>query len=79
MNNAKTKIMTWVDALPRVNETQFPARRDEIAKMVAEAEQLMRQADELRGKAYFASLTLEGDARGHWSNAEVEQAKKIAG
>jgi len=48
------KIMPWIDELEGAAATNFPARRDEIAAMMAEAAELVRKADELRGKAYFA-------------------------
>ncbi|WP_322075523.1 stable inheritance protein KleA [Burkholderia cenocepacia] len=77
MNNER--IMPWIDELPKAQTTDFPARRDAIAAMLAEAAELVRKADELRAKAYFAGCTLEGDARGQWSHATVEQAKRRAG
>ena len=48
------KIMPWIDELEGAAATDFPARRDEIAAMMAEAAELVRKAEELRGKAYFA-------------------------
>lgn len=75
MKVAEKKIMSWIDALPGVNDTQFPARRDQIAEMMAEAAKLVRRADELRGNAYFAACRLEADARSHWPNAEVDRVK----
>ena len=33
---------------------------------------------ELRAKAYYAALSLEGDAKGKWGYEEVEQAKRRA-
>ena len=47
--------------------------------MMAEAAELVRKADELRGKAYFAGCSLEGQAKGHWSMEAVEQAKRRVG
>jgi len=70
---SKNKIMPWVDALPNVEATDFQARRDQI-----EAE-LVKQAEELRGKAYFAALSLEASAKGEWSSQAVEQAKRSVG
>ena len=59
--------------------TDFPARRDEIAAMMAEAAELVCKAEELRGKAYFAGCSPGGQARaiGRWE--AVEQAKRRAG
>jgi len=73
------KIMTWVDELPGAASTDFPAKRDEIAKMMDEAAELTRKADELRGRAYFAACSLEGEARGVFTFEQVEQAKQRAG
>lgn len=79
------KIMLWVDALPGVVDTDLPARRDEIAAMMTEAQQfeaeaaeLVRKAQDMRSKAYFAACSLEGDARGRWTFQQVEDAKRYA-
>ena len=76
---SKNKIMPWVDALPNVEATDFQARRDQIEATMAEAAELVCKAEELRGKAYFAGCSLEGQAKGHWSMEAVEQAKRRAG
>ena len=76
---SKNKIMPWVDALPNVEATDFQARRDQIEATTAEAAELVCKAEELRGKAYFAGCSLEGQAKGHWSMEAVEQAKRRAG
>jgi hypothetical protein len=73
-----SKIMSWVDALPNVAATDFTARRDIIADKMAEAQELEQRAAKLREEAYFASLKLEGDAKGKWSIEAVEQAKNRA-
>lgn len=73
----KNKVMAWVDALPNVAGTAFQAKRDEISKIVAEADALEVEAAELREQAYFSSLKLESDARSVWSYSEIEQAKLI--
>lgn len=73
------RIMPWVDELPGVQATEFPTRRDAIAELLSEAAELVRKADELRAKAYFAGCTLEGDAKGRWSLEAVEQAKRRVG
>ncbi|NBK29601.1 MULTISPECIES: stable inheritance protein KleA [Gammaproteobacteria] len=73
-----SKIMSWVDALPNVAATDFTARRDSIADKMAEAQELEQRASKLREEAYFASLKLEGDAKGKWSIETVEQAKHRA-
>ena len=44
------KIMPWIDELEGAAATDFPARRDEIAAMMAEAAELVCKAEELRGK-----------------------------
>ena len=75
----KNKIMPWVDALPNVEATDFQARRDQIEATMAEAAELVKQAEELRGKAYFAALSLEASAKGEWSSQAVEQAKRSVG
>ena len=76
---SKNKIMPWVDALPNVEATDFQARRDQIEATMAEAAELVCKAEELRGKAYFAGCSLEGQAKGQWSMEAVEQAKRRAG
>lgn len=73
------RIMPWIDELPGVQTTEFPARRDAIAALLGEAAGLVRTADDLRSKAYFAGCALEGDAKGHWSIEAVEQAKRRVG
>ena len=69
------KIIPWIDAMPGVDATDFPAHRDQIAAMMDEAAELVRKAEALRAKAYFAGCTLEGNAKAHWSIAAVESAK----
>lgn len=71
--------MPWVDALPNVQSTDFQVRRDQIEAMIAEADELVKQAEELRGRAYFATLKLEACAKGKWSLQVVEQAKRSVG
>ena len=51
------KIMPWIDELEGAAATDFPARRDEIAAMMAEAAELVCKAEELRGKALLQTLT----------------------
>lgn len=77
MNNER--IMPWVDVLPGVQATEFPARRDAIAGLLSEAATLVHKADEQRSKAYFGRCALEGDAKGRWSLEAVEQAKRRVG
>jgi hypothetical protein len=62
------KIMPWIDELEGAAATDFPARRDEIAAMMAEAAELVRKAEELRGKAYFAGCSWKARPRaiGRW-------------
>ncbi|WP_378940743.1 stable inheritance protein KleA [Mesorhizobium sp. ANAO-SY3R2] len=83
---SKNKIMSWIDALPNVEATEFQARRDEIeakmneaAELEKQAAQLVKEAEVLKGSAYFAALTLEGSAKGEWSSQAVEQAKRSVG
>ncbi len=73
------KIMHWIGELEGAAATDFPGRRDEIAGRRAEADELVCKAEELRGKAYFAGCSMEGQAKGHWSMEAVEQAKRRAG
>lgn len=73
------KVMPWIDELPNVAATNFPARRDEIAELMSKAAELVRQAEELRAKAYFAGCALEGEAKGHWSEEDVRRAKARTG
>lgn len=70
------KIMPWLDVLPQFQQTGYPQRRDEIEGLMAEAAWLSRRAEELRSKAYFASLRLEGDAKARWTVEAVEDAKR---
>lgn len=79
MSKSKDKIMPWVDALPNVQFTDFQVRRDQIEATIAEANELVKQAEELRGRAYFASLSLEASAKDRWSLQVVEQAKHSVG
>ncbi len=79
MSKSKDKIMPWVDALPNVQSTDFQVRRDQIEATIAEANELVKQAEELRGRAYFASLFLEASAKDRWSLQVVEQAKHSVG
>ena len=79
MSKSKDKIMPWVDALPNVQSTDFQVRRDQIEATIAEANELVKQAEELRGRAYFASLSLEASAKDRWSLQVVEQAKHSVG
>lgn len=74
-----SNIMTWVDELPNVQNTDFVARRNLIADVVDQAAQLVEQAAKLRQQAYFDSLKLEGDAKRHWSISAVEAAKSRLG
>ena len=73
------KILPWVDELPGVAATDFPAKRDAIADLLAQAAELSRQADDLRSRAYFDACGLEGDARRRWTPQQIEQAKTRAG
>jgi hypothetical protein len=75
----KQTIMPWIDELPGVQATEFPAQRDEIAELMAEAAELVRKAEELRGKAYFKGCSLEGNAKGKFGYEAVEQAKQRVG
>ncbi len=70
------KIMPWLDVLPQFQQTKYPQRRDEIEGLMAEASWLSRRAEDLRSKAYFASLRLEGDAKARWTVEVVEDAKR---
>lgn len=70
-----SKIMPWIDAMPGVDATDFPAQRDQVAAMMNEAADLARKAEALRAKAYFVGCSLEGNAKVHWSIEVVERAK----
>ena len=73
---SKNKIMPWVDALPNVEATDFQARRDQIEATMAEAAELVKQAEELRGKAYFAALSLMANTRiRRWARASAWRRK----
>ena len=79
MSKSEDKIMPWIDVLPNVQDTDFQVRRDQIEAMIAEADELVKQAEELRGRAYFATLKLEACAKGKWPLQVVEQAKRSVG
>ena len=76
-------MMPWIDQLANANMTDFPTRSDRIAELIEEASAatghaaaLMNKATELRSRAYYEMLSLEGEAKGKWGCAEVEQAKR---
>ena len=76
-------MMPWIDQLANASMTNFPTRRDRIAELIAEASAatghaavLMNKATDLRSRAYYEMLRLEGDAKGKWGCEEVEQAKR---
>ncbi|PLX77034.1 MAG: hypothetical protein C0607_02830 [Azoarcus sp.] len=68
------QIVAWVALLPEVGDPIL-SRRAAIIKMVDEAAKLEAQAAELRSQAYFASLSLEADARRLWADEEIQRAK----
>lgn len=72
-----SRVMDWVDYLPEVT-ADIKKARDEVRELVAEANQLETQAAEKREAAYRASLTVESRARGTWTLAAVEEAKRRA-
>lgn len=71
----KNSVMSWVDLLPGVENTDLQKRRDEITALMQRSEQLLKEAEELRSKAYFASLAIESTARGKWSFELIEKLK----
>ncbi len=73
------KITSEIAELKHAAATDFRDRREQMAAMKAEAAELVCKAEGLRGKAYFAGCSLEGQAKGHWSMEAVEQAKRRAG
>ena len=68
---------------PRPGEPPGGQREQQLAGDVLGKRRQLAGADvvaeELRGKAYFAGCSLEGQAKGHWSMEAVEQAKRRAG
>lgn len=71
--------MSWIDVLPGVEETNFQQRRDAVASNMAAADGLMRKAGALRAESYFASCSIESDARSCWSIQMVDVVKQAAG
>lgn len=71
----KAEIMSWVDALPGVKQTNLQERRDNVADLMARAETLMQEVQELRSEAYFESLSIESAARSTWTNEIVDTVK----
>ena len=60
------KIMPWIDELEGAAATDFPARRDEIAAMMAEAAELVRKADAQFGEdaySFVAGTRTEAQAQ----------------
>ena len=79
---AATTIMSWIDALPNVESTDFQQRRDLLAAQLKEGEQLRDQAEEMRlhaedvlGKVHLDFIKLEACAKRHWSFEVVETVK----
>lgn len=68
------EVMTWVTLLPEVGEPILK-QREAVIKTMDEAAKLEAQAAELRGRAYFAALSLEADARRLWTDEEIQTAK----
>lgn len=68
------EIMTWVTLLPEVGEPILN-KREAVIKTMDDAAKLEAQAAELRGRAYFAALSLEADARRLWTDEEIQKAK----
>lgn len=82
------KVMAWIDALPGVEATTFPAERDAIAELlreadameakaaelVAEAAEYRRRSDVLHGRAYRGACLLRGSADAHWTPEIVHAA-----
>ncbi|HCI4281967.1 TPA: stable inheritance protein KleA [Klebsiella variicola subsp. variicola] len=71
----KADVMSWVDALPGVKQTNLQERRDNVAELMARADELLQQAQELRSQAYFESLSIESAARSTWTNEIVDTVK----
>jgi hypothetical protein len=69
-------IMSWIDILPGVANTNFQKRRDEVAAKMAEAAELVRKAEVLRGQAYLEACSIEGEAKACWAIQIVEAAKR---
>ncbi len=73
----QNKVMAWVDHLPEVGDSILHDR-DSIVRVLTEASALAKQAEELRHKAYTASLELEARVKHFWSIDEIDQAKSLA-
>lgn len=69
------KILPWIDVLDGVENTDFQARRDQIAEIAQQAQLPSTNMAHLYAAAYCKACELEGDAKAHWSVMEVEQAK----
>ena len=73
---ARAKVMGWVERLYEVGDVILK-QRDAIEEKMARAAALDEQAKLIRGEAYFDSLRLEARCRELWTDAQIEQAKRI--
>jgi hypothetical protein len=71
------RFLPWVDMLAEVG-SPIIKQRDQAAALLAEADALERQADELRRAAVAARAPLLERVMKNWSLAELEQAANRA-
>ncbi|HHV7523685.1 TPA: stable inheritance protein KleA [Burkholderia orbicola] len=71
----ETQFMAWVDRLPEVG-TPILNRRDALATMIREAEQLEQIAAQLRATVRNRSLHLSDAIGASWKRDEVERAQQ---
>jgi len=71
------KSLPWVDLLAKVTP-KMTALRDDVTQLMADAAELNRQADELRGQAYFKALEIESLAKAENGIAAVDHVRNMA-
>ncbi|KWZ39563.1 hypothetical protein WS72_19340 [Burkholderia savannae] len=71
----ETQFMAWVDRLPEVG-TPILNRRDALARMILEAEQMEQIAAQLREKVRSRSLHLSDSIGAIWKRDEIERARQ---
>ena len=72
---ATGKVMDWVERLPEVGDPILK-QREAIQAQMDESAVLEKQAETIRGQAYFAALRLTARCRELWTDAQIEQAKQ---
>lgn len=71
------KSLPWVDLLAKVTP-EMSTLRDDVTQLMADAAELNRQADELRGRAYWKALEIESIAKAENGIAAVDHVRNMA-